>query len=872
MVEETKLPAKTLEAEIRDFVNNLPYWSKFIASKILCGKLISEEDVGISYSYLLEELKIKDKTKHPEITISSFGEQQPAYSTNLIFSRLENVEGVNALEEGYKIEFCGNLTIIYGANGSGKSGYTRLLKKKFYSKAQEEIIENIYSEGTPKKVSADFIFNSIDKEIPIPYSNMNHPFFEQFAVFDGKSATTHLENKNEFDFKPAGLSFFGTFSKQLIRVEQKLADEIKSKKQQGSNLENLLLIFDGESETKNAIRNIDSEKGLEFLFKLTPFLEEDKLLKENIQKQYEELLIASKNKGNKINDLKKIKTLLINTKQKIERINNSVSSEMIEIAKTTMTDYLQKVEVAKSEGIKNFQNDRIQKIGGKEWKNFISSAAAFARIQDHESSHYPDEGDNCLFCHQSLSESSKILIQNYWKFIESQVEQEANELREKLTKAKKFYNELNFDLFPPNNVLTLWLNEKYPIELEKMKEALVEQHELTRKISDDIKNEVIETRIEIKVDTSCFEDINLDIDNLINFLEKDEQTKKLDELLKLKLNLEHKERLNIHFSKFKEYIQNKEWVKKAEKNNFGTQRQKITRTEKILSEKYFSQKYIDIFNKECEKLDGNFGIQVNHTGSAGKSYRQLKIKGKNPKVILSEGEQKVIATADFLAETTLSDINKGIVFDDPVTSLDDKRKTKIVNRLVEEAKNKQVIIFTHDLIFVSSLLTKASQMQIETMCHWIEARDGKPGQIFLNNSPSYEKEYRNDEPVMKHYNRCKDTSCEPSVREMEIRQGFTALRTCYEVLVINELFCNVVQRYNERVSIDSLAKVAVSDDLIEEILDCYGGCCRYMEGHTHSDAYAYEKPEPKNLQEEIERYNMLRKKIKQIKKEKLKAK
>lgn len=86
------------------------------------------------------------------------------------------------------------------------------------------------------------------------------------------------------------------------------------------------------------------------------------------------------------------------------------------------------------------------------------------------------------------------------------------------------------------------------------------------------------------------------------------------------------------------------------------------------------------------------------------------------------------------------------------------------------------------------------------------------------------------------------------------------------MLVINELFNGVVQRYNERVSVDALAKVNFDKPLIDELMDSFTQCCRYMEGHTHSDKYAYKKPEPENLNEEILRYESLRSKIRNAKK------
>ena len=80
------------------------------------------------------------------------------------------------------------------------------------------------------------------------------------------------------------------------------------------------------------------------------------------------------------------------------------------------------------------------------------------------------------------------------------------------------------------------------------------------------------------------------------------------------------------------------------------------------------------------------------------------------------------------------------------------------------------------------------------------------------------------------------------------------------------MFKNVVQRFNERVSVDSLKDVCFDDALVDELLDNFSKCCRYMEGHTHSDKYAYQKPTVENLNAEINRYDDIRTKIKKSQK------
>lgn len=862
--EVKKVVGDSLENEVKKFANEFPYWIKYLANKILSGNEISQNDIDETYLYLLEDLGITEKTTRTEITLSGLHDNERDYYSNLMLSKLENVEGVNALLEGQSIEFSPNLTIIYGSNGSGKSGYTRLLKNVFYSKSKEKILSNIYSTDIVKPVNANFIFKSEGNEISVSYNNNDHSIFEQFSVFDGKSAVKHIESKNEFEFKPAGLNFFGKFADALSHVEKKLNNEVTIK-QQGTNINNLLMLFDGNSEVTEAIQAINTDKGFENLSKIASYTEKNTKEKESVQKKYEELQIASTKKDQEIRNLKTIKKLLLQVKQSVEKFNQYFSNEMFEKANQAIIECLEKEEIAKNEGVENLKTDNLNGIGTSEWKNFILSAEKFALLQENGNSHYPKNEDHCLFCQQKLSEPAQKLIINYRKFIESVSEKKAAELQNKLNKAKKLYDDLDFNLFPPNNILTNWLIENYPIELEIIKHSIEKQQILAEKICSDIQNKVVNEKVGVLIETNIFETIEIELEKSLTILNTGNQFKELERLRNSIINLEHKEKLSLHFPKFENYFNMQVWLNKASKANFP--KQKITLKEKELSSKYFSENYVSIFNNECQKLNGDFGIEINRTSTAGKSYRQLRLKGKNPNTILSEGEQKVIATADFLAEMKLSEINRGIIFDDPVTSLDDKRKNEIATRLVEEAELRQVIIFTHDLVFVSNLLSKCEQQEAEFLCHWIENIDGKnPGAIYLNNAPSYEKDYKTSGKAQNYLNEAKKSN--PQQREEKIKNGFAALRTSYEAQVVFGLFKGVVQRFNERVSIESLRKVYFTTELIDELLESYALCCRFMEGHSHSDKYSYKKPTIEDLNNEIKRFDEIKKKISSCKKNK----
>lgn len=853
---------KTLDIEVKEFANSQPYWGKFLCYEILSGNEITEEIIENSFSYLLEELNLKESSSRPEILIVSNTNSSNDFKTDLIFDSLTNVEGVNALTENQKIEFTPKLTIIYGVNGAGKSGYVRLLKNSFYSKHKESILENINLQEGHKSISAIFSFTSDGTNIQLKYpDDSENGIFSQFAVFDGEIGKKHLSNRNGFIFRPTGLRLFNEFNSSLEKLNSSLNAEIQSK-----NVANPFAdddIFQGESEIKTFLKSLSTNSNLDDLKKHLPYSEEEKLKKAEIEKKYDDLKIAFSRKEKAIKELYSIQTQLSSRKKSLENINLFFTQTQFDIINSNINDYKTKLEIAKKEGTEKFDTKKVKHIGSTEWKQFIEAAEKFALTQSENE--YPEIGNYCLLCHQSINEPSKILITSYWDYIKSIAEQEAKEAKETLNKLRENYERLDFNQFPDTDILSVWLKDKYENSFVKLKEDLDKQKKLSQDIIFNINNCEIKSQTEIRLDLSILDTISQQITNDIKDYEQDKQNELLQKLLNEKNYLVHKEKLAVRYSDIEILHKNMTWVNKANQFNKQSFKTQSTITEKRLSKEYFNSDYINSFNSECEKLNGNFGIEIDARSSDAQSNRQLFLKGKDPSAILSEGEQNVISLADFIAETNITAINKGIIFDDPVNSLDEERKSIIANRLVELSKDKQVIIFTHDLVFVSNLINISSDIGFAPDCHWIENRNGKPGQVWLRNSPSYEKIYRNSEPAKKFFTDANKEDCPPEQREFYIKNGFTALRTCYEVLVINDLFKNVVQRYNERVSIDSLTSVQFDQELINELLDSFAKCCRYMEGHSHSDKYAYKKPEPSNLNDEIQRYESIRSKIRKFK-------
>lgn len=838
-IAEVEQQVETLETEVKKFADGLPYWAKFICSEILSGNELTEDKYESAFSYLLEELDLKEKSERPELSISYNPNASDDFKANIIFNSLSNIEGVNALAENQSIELTENLTIIYGSNGAGKSGYVRLLKNVFYSKDREPIEPNIHLDNGHKPIKADFQFTTDEGALPLKYpDDVGNGVFNQFAVFDGEIGRRHLKNRNDFKFRPAGLRLFNEFNTALENLNNRLFTEIRTKIIANPFADED--IFQGESEIKTFLSSLAHNSNLEDLKKHLPFTEEEKMKKAEIEKKYDDLKISLSQKDKSLKELRTIKTQLAARKKNLETINLWFTQNQLNTVSNSITDCKNKEETAQKEGIEKFKTDKVKNIGSPEWKQFIEAAEKYARTQKENGVEYPEIGDSCLLCQQSINDdATKKLFASYWAYIKSVAEQEAKTAKENLDKVKKGYEDLGLNQFSDTDTLTVWLNEKYETDLTLLKQGLEKQKTLAEKIVTNIIARDPKAEIEFQLGLSGLEKIETEIDKDIKAFEEDEQNKVLSNLLKQKTYLAHKEKLSLRFTDIENLHKNLIWVNKANKFNKQGYKTQSTNTEKRLSKQYFNADYIKSFNDECEKLEGKFGIEIDARSSDAQSNRQLFLKGKDPSAILSEGEQKVIALADFIAESTITSINKGIVFDDPVTSLDHKRKETIAKRLVEISNSKQIIIFTHDIAFVKYLeiysKNKFGTDKNKVCVHTIVNRDKNCiGFVELISTPIKDSAYTTSHIPKQYLVKAKKESDRDFAQSL-IRSGFSSLRSCYEAIVVTKIFAGAVQRYIEEVKVSRIKEIKYDIDICNRVSENHSQIHKLIEAHLPID-------------------------------------
>jgi len=826
---------KTLTEEILDWIGELDYWEQTLAIKIISKQAYIDGDVKLAYNFFLEDNGLAEKkTAQPNIKIAPTS--SAARAEDFLLSEIKGIKGVNALKDEQNIPISKNLSILYGDNGVGKSGYIRILNNAFLSRGDKSLHSNIYSTVKPKETSCLFKFkDSInDYELKFPDDAKNYEF-SCYSVFDTFSITAHLTAENTIQFLPNGLEFFDSFSSAVTRVQGLFENDIHS----NSPTNDFTDFFDNDTTVKKLIENLNGSSDLKVIQEKSKVSPEELIKLSALEKSLIELKkvdIAKKVKG-----LNKIQEQLGELKEEFETLNEYFSETEIGKYKKLLRDYLHNKQLSASEGLEQFKTENIGSIGSDEWKDLLVAAKAFAEMQYEDEELYPDDKDFCLLCHQTLSKEARQLFEAYWKFLTSNAEKDLKDIVVEINEQQTDLTELDTKVLTDDSVLTEWLSENSEANLNVWNAQIKSVEVLRKQLVGSLKSKKWNDEIRGKqISLIAFPLLEKSIQLKIASFNETEISRKI-KLTENKIQeLKDRKKLATLVPKIAEFINKRKWASRANTKRFNTR--KITEQQKHLFSKFVTDKYVRIFNLECEKLNAKFGINISQRAAKGNTLKQLVLAGWTPSQILSEGEQRAISLADFLTEAQMGTKNKGIIFDDPVNSLDHIRRQTIAERLVEESKVRQVIVFTHDITFLLALQKLAQEETVDCSVTTIR-KIGNTSGIIDNSLPWIAsiveeriKKLGLKIPILKKL----ESGTDPDLYTEEAKKFCGLLRESWERSIEQLLFNDAIQRFASDIQTKRIKKMKYTPDLYKEIEKGMSDCSNWV----HDQARAINTPTP----------------------------
>lgn len=812
------MPETPLKNKIIAWLKGLDYWFQYAGNRLIEGEQVSDDLVEKTYRLFKEDYALKNiEGEREDIVFNEIDIDTATVARNLQLQLIKEIENVNALAVGQSIPINSNLTIIYGGNGTGKSGYVRLLNNAFSSRGDKQILHNVFSGAATGEPACKFTFQSDAEPYDLTYPLHKNNFeFSQYSVFDTHSVRVLLEQDNKLDFTPIGFEFFEKVLELYEAVKVKLYAEISANKP----VNDFAKFFVNENEFKNAITTLGARTKEEELKKLGEYTEENSAKLAELTAKREELKALDIPK--KITELQKLQTQLLDFLSKQQQVFDNLKSENIKYYNSLINSFHKFEDLAKQEGLKSLEKYDIEGLGSKEWKEFIRASKSYTStiVAGREGKTYPSDKDKCVFCLQPLSEKENSLINSYWSLLKSEAEGELNRTIQTIRGLVAKLKELSFVKFNETTTLFEYVKANDAAFATKWKDIVSASESAVQNIIANLENRNSDLPMtHFENSTKEFDGFAAKLKTTIDELFGKNPTKEIAELEKQIQFLTDKSLLNKLLGQISTFVTTHKWAAKAEGSVSAFNTKSVTVKQGELFAIHITDKYTEIFNIECRLLNAPKVVQIAQKNTKGSTLRKLQVAGKVANSVLSEGEQRAISLSDFLTEVQLNPNNKGVFFDDPVTSQDHHRRERIAERLVELASQKQVIVFTHDIAFFIRLKIFAENKNIPHGFITIRNAGGTPG-VINPDLPWIAQ------PVKQRIGTLRDRlvrlkKIEQSGNEDEYlfaaKSWYELLREGWERAVEERLFKGVVERFLLGVQTQKLKKVNITDEFLADI-------------------------------------------------------
>lgn len=764
--------------------------------------------------------------------------------------------GVNALAPEQTVTFGPSLTVVYGQNAAGKSGYTRILKRACRSRFAEDILGNVLADGAPLKGQATIRFKIGDSDQAATWSPEVAPTgaLGAVSVFDAQCAPVYLRDKTDVAFRPFSLDVFDKLSGACTEVRKRLEGEqralssvIPDLPSVGSRTRVAALLASLTSLTKpEDIRSLATlSETEEECLKLLREKQRD-LQASDPAKRASEL----QGKANRIDAVANHVGRLIATFGDVGLEVVRSSAAALEAARTALA-HLRKTVLTP---------DLMPTTGEETWRRMWDAAGEFSGLA-YPGTDFPvtSDGAKCVLCQQPLGTDAVTRFRHFQELVASTAQADVRAAEVAHATAVRVVSNAVVE----SNDVTLTLGE-----LQSDDEGLAERARAFLREASGIKEaaerSISQTRplptagVQVSPETDLRATAKALRDRAVD-LRKQSPAMDANDTAELQ-ELEARVTLNNRIQPVLDDIERRKRAAAYSQCIEDTGTPSITRKSTDLTKRLVTERLRQEFQGELTKMDfKHLAVEIKAAGGAkGALFHQLVFSNAPGVVVakvLSEGESRTLSLASFLAELSTAPVPSAIIFDDPVSSLDHIWRERIARRLVLAAKTRQVIVFTHDLVFLKLLLEDSEQQGVGCQHQYVR-RGGEASGIASADLPWVAMRVKERLGVLRQrwqaVEKLSRTDGSDSY-EREAREVYALLRETWEQAIGEVLLHDVIERY--RPSIET-KRVKVLYDITEE--DCSAvatgmtECSRWMRGHDHPSADGTPFPQPADLSKRID--------------------
>ena len=834
--------AKEHGKRIEEWLRSLPVWMQHVAADFFAPNEEPQEIQEDHYWKLAENEATGESVRRPEqIEVERL---LPLASTGgFRIKEIGSVIGVNRISSDQPLKFSGTgITVVYGYNGTGKSGYVRLIKRIAGIPSQGKLLPDVFTKGGPP---GSCKLSTSEGEHSWKSGDMPIPDIAGVQVFDEEAANRYRVDEYSLSYEPPVLGVFDSLISMADELRRRANEEIRMAV---SALPQFPQPY-RESESYRKWRNVDRHLSLETVIQDFSWSKEDE----------EALNHATNQRGLYGSDehVRKQKSLLdsmnalrVKLQSQVEMISDERVAELDRISSETSS--LKRLSSAQAQEL--MDKAYLAGLVSDEWWQLWQSAKAYSEDRAYIGQGFPNvgEGARCVLCQQELDEDAAVRLQSFHGFVEGDL--------------KSRYSKAVLHLASRKPDVRTWMSQDDVLIQCRQVMSEVEAKQLSSGYDDYVRERALLLQ---EADAN---------DNIAPYEEPMLLSRLADLILELEVNIRTLEGPEAQAQKLIlgrqiSELQARKWASEQVgaitreidrlKRVHVLQRTKslldttdLTNEKKRLAEEMTLGDVRARFTMECATLCTKV-LSVDLRAAKGDKGKVLtKVTLKDAKIsaeatsVLSEGEQRAVALAAFLADSGSMDNAAPFIFDDPVSSLDHRYESRVAERLVALSKARQVVVFTHRLTFANAIKEASEKNGLEPDLVYMASignKCGRPLQEWpfkesgLNSRVS--KLVQDSVPELRRLLGQDDLD---GLRDAQEKTS-ARLRECVEQSVEYKLCGGVVQRFSKEIRtkdrLPSLSIVTIEDcRLLDDLMTRYS-----YDVHLQPDERPYVLPEVEQI-------------------------
>lgn len=712
-----------LEQAIVDWAGGRPAWQQQVLHELALGGDVRRDRVEATATALATGQEVPATP----LTITDLPGARSSGQTVLLRS-VAPIEHVNALADGQILSFdVSGITCVYGDNGSGKSGYARLVKQLVRARHREEILTDIFNDRGTDVPSALIAYAVDGAPEDAEWPKDSPVVLRQISYYDEACGDAYLSRESAVTYRPAALLLLDG----LITVCDAVRDELD--RRLAANVQRRVAIPELPDGTpiRDFIDNLSGATAITDLDDACALPDDPEAALAGIREEEARLRTSDPTQERRrlATVSSHLKTLAGHLDSLYGRLDDTAAAQLAE-SQARAKQMRAAASVASSA---TFDAEPVSGVGSATWRGLWDAARRFSETEAYPTEPFPVVGDEsrCPLCQQALSTEARQRLHRFHQFMADDTERQAADAERGFEQAVAAFRSV--EIQPTAVALALAAVESGNVALaESCRSALARLDErkiaILARVADD--DTVVPEMPELDV-----EDLHRAADELIAraaAIDDSELQRRLADLAADQRELEGRQRVASVRDQVVEEIARLRERSKLESARRTTSTTGITAKATELTRDHVTALVRDRFTRESHDLRLQKITLQDTSGRKGQLLHRPAFLGARQDAdlpaVLSEGEQTALGLAGFLTEAYFDDTKSAIVLDDPVTSLDHVRRPHVAQRLCELAADRQVIVFTHDVSFVGDLRKASEAAQVGFTERCVERRrDGLVG-------------------------------------------------------------------------------------------------------------------------------------------------